>query len=159
MTASDKINILIVEDNEDHLFFIKKALSDENYALQHIVSGTEAYNYLLNPKIKPDVVLLDNHLPGMSGLEILKKLGAKTKDYGFIVTTVDKDPEIIVDSMRAGALDFSPKTPEYFYILPQRIDKVYRILKDKLEKIEKEIKAMHNIETLEFREKTEIITK
>jgi PAS domain S-box-containing protein len=134
MTASDKINILIIEDNEDHLFFIKKTLSDKKYVLQHLVSGTEAYNYLLNPTIKPDVVLLDNHLPGMSGLEILKKLGTKTEDYGFIVTTVDKDPDIIVNSMRAGALDFSPKTPEYFYILPQKIDKVYEILKDKLEK-------------------------
>ncbi|MCF6212917.1 MAG: PAS domain S-box protein [Flavobacteriaceae bacterium] len=130
-----KHNILIVEDNKDHLYFIKKALSDKMYNLHCISSGTEAYNYLLNPKIKPDLVLLDNHLPGMTGLEILKKIGAKKKDYGFVFLTIDKSIEIVVEAMNLGVMDFIVKTPNLQYELSQKIKKIYKTHKEKAESL------------------------
>lgn len=142
-----KINILIVEDNEDHLFFIKKFLPAEQYNLQEIVNGTEAYNYLLNPKIKPDVVLLDNHLPGMSGLEILEELGAKKEAYGFILTTIDSDPDILIKALKNGALDLLLKTPDYLYTLPQKIEKAYKLCQSRLAKKQTEANFRSIIES------------
>jgi len=127
-----KINILIVEDNEDHLHFIKKALSDDLYTLQVIKNGKEAYNYLLKPKIKPDVVLLENYLPEMTGLEILEKLGNKKEDYGFVITAINTDTDIIVNALNAGASDFLSITPNYFYAIPKKIEKAYNFYQSKL---------------------------
>jgi len=136
------LNILIVEDNEDHLFFIKKALSNNYYNLKVITNGKEAYNYLLNPEIEPDVILLDSHLPEISGLEILKKLKSKKLDYGIILTTVDPYPDIYVKAMKYGAEDLFLKKPEYLYTLTQKIEKVHKFHQSKLQK--KEIEANFN---------------
>lgn len=128
------INILIVEDNEDDLFFIKKALSNKRYNLNCIMSGIDAYDYLLNPSIQPEIVLLDNKLPGMDGLEILDKINKTSNDYSFIFLTVDNTIETVVQAMKAGALDFIVKTTNLKNELPEKIEKVYEIHRNKIER-------------------------
>jgi PAS domain S-box-containing protein len=135
------INVLIVEDNEDDLFFIKKALTNDHYKFKVIESGFEAYKYLQKPDIKPDIVLLDNKLPGMNGLEILQKICEENNDYGFIFLTVDNTINTVVEAMKAGALDFIVKSSELKNELPEKIEKVYQIHQNKVERkrIEEEL--------------------
>lgn len=132
------INILIVEDSEDDLFFIKKALSDKLYKTQSITSGIEAYNYLLNPEIEPDIVLLDYKLPGMSGIEVLESINKQENLYSFIFLTIDNKIDTVVKAMKAGALDFIVKTPDLKNELPAKIDKVLEIHRNKIEKKQNE---------------------
>lgn len=134
--STDKIKILIVEDNEDDAYFIRKALSDERFELNLISSGTEAFEYLSTTQAKPDVVLLDNHLPGMSGIEILNNLGKKRSDYGFIFLTIDGSINIVLKAMKSGALDFMVKSANLRSELPEKIDKVFEIHRRKLEQIQ-----------------------
>ncbi len=129
-----QINVLIVEDNEDDLFFIKKALIREQYILKVIMSGIEAYEYLINPEILPDIVLLDNKLPGMDGIEILEKISAINQDYSFIFLSVDNSIKTVVKAMKAGALDFIVKSVDLKNELPEKIEKVYGIHQNKIEK-------------------------
>ena len=143
----NKINILIIEDNEDDLFFIKKELSDKKYNIHHIDSGTEAYNYLLNPKIKPDIILLDNHLPGMSGLEILKALKDKKNEYCFIFLTIDRTIDVVVEAMNAGASDFIVKTANLKDSLNNKIDKVIEIYNANIDKLASEANFISIIES------------
>jgi len=108
-TEFEEINILIVEDSEDDLFFIKKALSDKRYKFTIITSGIEAYKYLSKPETMPDIVLLDYMLPGMNGIEILENLDLQTCFCSFIFLTIDKTIETVVKAMKAGAMDFIVK--------------------------------------------------
>lgn len=147
MSNSEKIKVLIIEDNEDDLFFIKKALSDDNYILYELTSGTDAYNYLLNPKIIPDIVLIDNHLPGMNGIEILEKLGEKKHGYSFIFLTVDKTIETVVKAMKAGAMDFIVKSANISEELSEKIEKLYEIHQNKVEKFKTEANLKSIIES------------
>ena len=135
------INLLIIEENEDAINFIKKVLADNRYNLIVIKSGIEAYHYLQNPDIKPDIVLLDNNLPEMSGIEILEKICAYTNDYSFIFLSIDSSIKTVVKAMKAGALDFVVKSPELKNELPEKIEKVYEIHLNKIEKkrIEEEL--------------------
>lgn len=128
------INILIVEDSEDDLYFIKKALSEDLYNLKTISSGSDAYNYLLNPEIKPDIVLLDYKLPGMNGIEILEKINKQDTPYSFIFLTIDNTIETVVKAMKEGALDFIVKSTGLKNELPQKVKKVYEIHRTKIEK-------------------------
>jgi len=136
MEFAGKIKILIVEDNEDDAYFIRKALSDERFELKLITSGPEAFEYLNTTESKPDVVLLDNHLPGMSGIEILNNLGKKHADYGFIFLTIDGSINIVLKAMKAGALDFMVKSAKLRSELPEKIEKVFEIHRRKLEQIQ-----------------------
>ena len=69
-----------------------------------------AEEYLtLNPVEEPACILLDNQLPGMSGIELLKHVVAATKDSTVIMITAYGDVPTAVLAMRAGAFHFVQK--------------------------------------------------
>jgi FixJ family two-component response regulator len=69
-----------------------------------------AEEYLtLNPLEKPACILLDNQLPGMSGVELLRHIVAATKDSTVIMITAYGDVPTAVLAMKAGAFHFVQK--------------------------------------------------
>jgi PAS domain S-box-containing protein len=142
------IKILIVEDNPDHLHFIKEVLSSKMYQIEVIDNGLEAYKYLLKPKSKPDIILLDERIGNIDGLDILNKLSNKKEEYSFILTTIDSEPDIFVKALNQGVADILIKTPEYLYTLPYKIEKVFNAHKDRIEKSALENQYKKVIETV-----------
>jgi two-component system response regulator FixJ len=73
-------------------------------------SYRSAEEYLtLNPLKEPACVLLDNQLPGMSGIELLRQIVAATRDSSVIMITAYGDVPTAVLAMRAGAFHFVQK--------------------------------------------------
>jgi two-component system response regulator FixJ len=69
-----------------------------------------AEEYLtLNPLKEPACVLLDNQLPGMSGIELLRRIVAATGKSAVIMITAYGDVPTAVLAMKAGAFDFVQK--------------------------------------------------
>ena len=69
-----------------------------------------AEEYLnLNPVTEPACVLLDNQLPGMSGIELLKRIVATTSNSTVIMITAYGDVPTAVLAMKAGAFHFVQK--------------------------------------------------
>ena len=69
-----------------------------------------AEEYLtLNPLKEPTCILLDNQLPGMSGIELLKHIVAATRNSTVIMITAYGDVPTAVLAMKAGAFDFVQK--------------------------------------------------
>jgi DNA-binding NarL/FixJ family response regulator len=64
-------------------------------------SGEEALEQL--PALKPDVVLMDINLPGMSGIECIARLKARLDQTQFLVITVYGDNERVFQALQAGA--------------------------------------------------------
>jgi DNA-binding NarL/FixJ family response regulator len=58
----------------------------------------------------PDVVLLDVHLPGGGGVEILRRLAAEAPDAKCLALSVSDDPEDVIAVIRAGARGYVTKT-------------------------------------------------
>jgi len=139
------LEILLIEDNDDHAHFIEAALDKEHYHIMRLTDGEQALEYLLNSDEPPDVVLLDYYLPLMDGLEVLKQTKERGKDFACIFLTVDNTVEVAVEAMRAGALDFLPKTGKFYEGLPAMIEKVHGIQEDKVERkrAEEELKKYH----------------
>ncbi len=137
---SKPLEILLVEDNDDHAHHAERSLSKsekDSFNVTRLKDGQEAIDYLLNPENKPDVVLLDNTLPLKTGFEIMQETADKGKDFAYIFLTADSSIKTAVKAMKAGALDFLPKTDGYNG-LPDMINKVYKIHRTKLEKIKAE---------------------
>ena len=66
--------ILIVEDNDKNLKLVRDVLQVKGYAT--LEAGTAEDGIRLARERRPDLILMDIHLPGMSGLEALKLLRA-----------------------------------------------------------------------------------
>lgn len=85
--------ILLIDDEEDFCFFLRNNL--ELIGNYEVISMTEGENGLSAAQLyKPDLILLDIRMPGINGLEILKKIRKdnKTKSIPVIILT-SKDDE------------------------------------------------------------------
>lgn len=95
--------ILIVEDTADIREVLVITLAEEGYEVEAAADATEAYSLL--ESFTPDVVLLDLHLPDISGLEILKKL-RQTLTVPILMFTSSGDSAAVRKAIDAGATDY-----------------------------------------------------
>src|SRR5690625_6935371 len=75
----DKIDILVVEDDEDINQLLCKIIKKSGYYPQSAYSGTEAIMYL--EKQNWDLILLDLMLPGMDGVAVLEKIRERSEEH------------------------------------------------------------------------------
>lgn len=119
------IEILLVEDNPDHITLILRALKD-NKVINNVYvveDGQKALDYLYhrnqfqNTKnyTRPNLILLDVKLPKMNGFEVLKQIKSDPNlKYipVIMLTTSDKDEEII-QGYNAGANSYITKPVDF----------------------------------------------
>lgn len=96
-------NIMLVEDDEYIGNMLAEALDAQGYRTTRAYSGTEAV--LLLERAKPDLILLDLMLPGLSGEEVL----AKTDGIPVIVVSAKTDVDNKVKLLLDGAVDYMTK--------------------------------------------------
>ena len=95
--------IAVIDDDIPIVDMLTEVLSREGYAVLRAYSGTEAL-YLLSQK-KPDLVLLDLMLPGLSGEEVLPHI----KDIPVIILSAKADVQDKVELLLGGAADYITK--------------------------------------------------
>ena len=96
-------HILIVDDDTHISGMLTEALQAEGYTVSAAYSGTEAA--MLLSQTKPDLVLLDLMLPGLSGEALLPQI----RDIPVIVVSAKCDIAGKVDLLRGGAADYITK--------------------------------------------------
>ena len=68
----EKKRILLVDDEESIQLLYREEFEEEGYAVDSARNGTEALaKFMENP---PDLVLLDINMPGLNGIEVLRKM-------------------------------------------------------------------------------------
>lgn len=95
--------ILIIDDDVHIGNMLEEVLQKEGYAVSHAYSGTEAV--LLLSGEKPDLILLDLMLPGISGEEVLSRI----KGIPVIVVSAKMDIDNKVELLLGGAADYITK--------------------------------------------------
>ena len=100
--------MLLVEDDEDHVFLVRRALRDlEQVAVTVEVAGNgeqaleELGRARFDPRSLPHVVLLDLRIPRVDGLEVLRRIRAETGLQGLPVVVITSSER---DDDREGAL-------------------------------------------------------
>ncbi|MFA6878758.1 MAG: hybrid sensor histidine kinase/response regulator, partial [Bacteroidales bacterium] len=104
-----EFKILVVDDVVANVILLKALLSREGYKIATATSGEDALNKL--PIEKPDVILLDVMMPGMSGFEVAEKIAKMSdfEDVQIIFLTALNSPADIVKGFKLGASDFVTK--------------------------------------------------
>lgn len=106
------INVAIVEDIDD----IREALAtmvEDTDELLCLHTFTNAEDALVNLMGNPlDVVLMDIHLPGISGIECVRQLKKVHPQMQFLMCTIFQDDENIFSALKAGASGYLLKSDE-----------------------------------------------
>ena len=115
--------ILVVDDEESICISLKGILSDEGYEVLTAQSGEECLE-IIDEEI-PSLVLLDIWLPGMDGIETLKRIKSKYPKMQVIMISGHGSVESAVTTTKLGAFDFIEK--------PLSLDKIVLIVNHALD--------------------------
>jgi len=99
-------NILVVDDEPQIRRVLRSTLSFRGYTISEVASGEEAIEAA--SKLKPDLILLDVNLPGMSGIETCREI-RRSSDAPIIMLTVRSAERDKVVALDAGADDYVTK--------------------------------------------------
>jgi DNA-binding NtrC family response regulator len=110
-----KRRILIVEDDEIFLRPLQRSLEVAGYDVLVRSSGEEAIDLLKSDDA--DLVLTDKRLPGMDGVELVRRLKAEHADLALVVMTAYGTIESAVEAVRLGAADYLVKPFEVAELL------------------------------------------
>ncbi len=102
--APQKDTVLIIDDDRLTAKIIQDSLQAEGYAVIIATSGEKGLEMLEHTK--PALLMLDIQLPGISGLEVLKKVRPAHPDLAIIMMTAYGSEETVVQAMKGGADDY-----------------------------------------------------
>lgn len=99
--------VLIIDDEETLAKNIRAYLTRHGYEARAAGSGEEGLAML--DSFNPDLILLDFQLPGMDGLEILRRVRTAARHVKVVMMTAHGGVPVAVDAMKAGAYDYLTK--------------------------------------------------
>jgi len=107
------MKILVIDDEPHIRRMMRLTLEAAGYEIDEAASGEEGLAHFADGR-SYDAVVLDQKLPGMDGLDTLKRLKERAADATVLMVTAYASVELAVDAMKLGATDFlrKPMTPE-----------------------------------------------
>ena len=121
--------MLVVDDESEICEFLKAFFEERDFSVETAYSGQEALDAVA--KAKPDIILLDIHMPGMDGLDTLKKIKEKDASMRVIMVTAIETNDKIDESMRLGADNYITKPLSLEYLEREVQDKISQLSKNK----------------------------
>ncbi len=118
--------ILVVDDNSDVCKPLAKLLKHLGYQGECAFSGEDALRFV--DQQCPDLIILDVMMPGMDGLEVLRRLKSKeeTRQVPVVMFSAVADPDYRAHVINKGASDYWIKAAVNFDELHGRIEKLIK---------------------------------
>ena len=114
----EALRILIVDDEEELVSALKERLNLRGFQAQGVTTGTAALEFLEEEEC--DVVLLDLKMPGLGGLEVIRRIKDMKPRLQVVLLTGHGSVKSVEDGMALGAFDYLMK--------PVKIDSLVRVL-------------------------------
>jgi len=106
--------ILIVDDEQSVRDVLAEYFTEQGYEVTTAASGLDALRGL--GESRPDLVLLDVRMPGIDGIETLRRLRAVAPGVSVIMVTANEDVALARDTLKLGALDYVSKPFDFAYL-------------------------------------------
>ncbi|MBW1644640.1 MAG: response regulator, partial [Deltaproteobacteria bacterium] len=150
--------ILLIDDEEDIIRVLSMSLKSDGYDVVSALSGKEGLDVF--KKESPDIILTDIKMPGMDGIEVLKKVKEINSETEVIIITGHGDIDTAIEALHYGASDFinKPVRDEALSIALHRAkDKID--IRLKLKEYTDDLENMVKIATEEVKRKSNFQTK
>ncbi|MFH1701795.1 MAG: response regulator [Candidatus Zixiibacteriota bacterium] len=137
---SDKIKLLIVDDEEKFLESIAKRLEMRGFDVRTATRGAQAVEIAREEKF--DLALLDLKMPGMDGKQVLEILKKEHKHIEVIILTGHGSIDSAIESTKLGAFGYLPKPYELEKLLETlqqafqaRMEKKFKVDQARMDKL------------------------
>jgi signal transduction histidine kinase/DNA-binding response OmpR family regulator len=142
-----RARVLVVDDEPSVVDVLREFLSGEGYEVSVASSGEEALRLI--PELRPDIILTDINLPGLSGLEVMRFAKSVDPEVAVIVVTGYASASTAIDALRQGAYDYVTK--------PFDLDDVHQIVERGV--ANRRLKAINRRLVEELRQKNAILQR
>ncbi len=138
--------ILVVDDDKNTREGLDRALRDK-YTIRQAESAPRAMEELAHGDV--DIMLTDMRMPGMDGLELLRRVKTRYPQVVCILLTAYGSVESAVDAMKHGAYDFLTKPVNLNY-LEMILDRAFhsRAMESKVEELQGQLDAKYGMEQI-----------
>jgi len=101
------MRVLVIEDDQELRNLMGRALKREGFAVDLCADGTEGLYYATEYPV--DLAVIDLGLPGISGMEIVRKVRQAERRFPILILTARSDWQDKVEALEAGADDYVTK--------------------------------------------------
>jgi len=108
VTTRRRYRVVIIDDHEMFRAGVRHEIGEVTEVVGE--AGDVAGGVAVIASARPDVVLLDVHLPGGGGVEVIKQVHATNPDVRFLALSVSDAAEDVIGVIRAGARGYVTKT-------------------------------------------------
>lgn len=105
-------NILIVDDQLGVRRLLFETFKEDQHTVEMAVDGIDALQIL--QRFKPDLILMDIKMPGMNGIDTLRKIRATDKDVNVIMMTAYGDSHNMVQAKELNVIHYLSKPFDLF---------------------------------------------
>ncbi len=115
------MNVLVADDEKDQLEIVGRMLRSKGNKVLGVLSSEEALKKLDSNETKIDVVLTDYAMPGMDGMELLRKIREKNASLPVVMMTGYGEKDLVIDALRNRCDGFIEK--------PFSVDQIHEEIK------------------------------
>ena len=136
--------VLIVDDDSFSREFLTEASRTLGFQTDSCNTGEQALEFVRRNPV--DLVFTDLRMPGMSGVDLVRKLNQELPEVPVVVVTAHGTVEAAVEAMHLGAVDFlvKPCSPDTIELIVERIDRTCRLEREN-EYLRSEVTADHGL--------------
>ena len=145
---SAQLKIFVVEDDQLFAKTLKFHLSlNPDYEIELYHDGRKCLDNLYK---NPAMITLDYNLPGLTGLQVMRKIKEVNKDIPIIVISSQHDVKVAVDLLKEGAYDYIVKDEDMFQRMWKALNEINEkmLLQKKINELEQEIGKKYKFENL-----------
>src|SRR5262249_31845368 len=102
----EPITVMVVDDDSESRTQLMMVLETLGYSAEAAASGEEALARLADEENRPDAMLLDVLMPGIDGMEILKRYRSSGGRAPVLMISALDKAETVVQAMKLGATDY-----------------------------------------------------
>jgi sigma-B regulation protein RsbU (phosphoserine phosphatase) len=150
--SSPRLRVLLADDERVTRRLLEAHLSRFGYDVVSVNDGLNAWNVLQAPDA-PSLVVLDWGMPGLDGLEVVRRLRATSRDtYTYVLLVTSRAAKAdVVEGLSAGADDFvsKPIDPDELHArlrTGERIVQLERTLASRLKELEAAMEHVHELQ-------------
>ena len=124
-TATQGITVLVVEDDPEHQLLVRKGLTREGSGFELVQFARDSEEALrFANQMSFDVMLVDNHIPGTRGLDLLTELRETGVEAPFVLMTAAGSEDLVVEAWRQKVSEYVIKDSGFWRDLPQVLRRV-----------------------------------
>jgi DNA-binding NtrC family response regulator len=141
------MKVLIIDDERQIRETLEMVLLEKGHEVAMAEDGREGIEAIRRER--PDVVILDIRLPGMNGIDVLRKIKERDKNTSVIMITAYHNMETTIEAMKAGAYEYihKPIDADEFEITIDKVAENLR-LSSRLEELITEISEVYKADNI-----------